>query len=108
MIQAMTRRKMLALSAAFGAAAPFATSSLLAPRAAAQVATPTADSGEYTINGWGVTDADFAFFGISRDIELSADGWHTKDIADDPNVYEWWYFDIQSPDGTTITLTLSP
>ncbi|MGH2616933.1 MAG: hypothetical protein ACRDJC_17000, partial [Thermomicrobiales bacterium] len=61
----------------------------------------------YTINGWGITDADYAFFNISRDIELRFDGWHTKAIAAEPDTYEWWYFDIQSPDGTTITGTFA-
>jgi hypothetical protein len=29
--------------------------------------------------------------------------WRTMKIADDPKVYEWWYFDIHNHDGTVIT-----
>jgi hypothetical protein len=71
-------------------------------------ATPAADLGKHTINGWGVTDADYDVFNVSKTIEPPADGWQTKAITDDPNTYEWWYFDIQFADGRTITLTLSP
>src|SRR6266404_7582658 len=62
---------------------------------AVQVTQPAADPGKYTLNGWGQTEADFAFFDLAQDkVELKSDGWRTEKIADDPNVYEWWYFDI--------------
>jgi len=65
-------------------------------------------TGKYTLNGWGQTQADFAFFDLAQDkVELKSDGWRTKKIADDPNVYEWWYFDIHNHDGTIITGLLS-
>src|SRR6266404_9377176 len=35
-------------------------------------------------------------------------GWRTEKIDDDPNVYEWWYFDIHNHDGTIVTGILSP
>lgn len=48
-------------------------------------------TGKYTLNGWGQTEADFAFFDLAQDkVELKSDGWRTAKIADDPNVYEWW------------------
>src|SRR5260221_271284 len=66
-------------------------------------------TGKYTLNGWGQTEADFAFFDLAQDkVELKSDGWRTEKIADDPNVYEWWYFDIHNHDGTVITGILSP
>ena len=66
-------------------------------------------TGKYTLNGWGQTEADFAFFDLAQDkVELKSDGWRTKKIADDPNVYEWWYFDIHNHDGTIVTGILSP
>src|SRR5258708_22264255 len=66
-------------------------------------------TGKYTLNGWGQTEADFAFFDLRQDkVELKSDGWRTERITDDPNVYEWWYFDIHNHDGTVITGTLSP
>src|SRR6266403_1916589 len=66
-------------------------------------------TGKYTLNGWGQTEADFAFFDLAQDkVELKSDGWPTEKIADDPNVYEWWYFDIHNHDGTVITGMLSP
>ena len=69
----------------------------------------THPSGKYTLNGWGQTAADFAFFDLAQDkVELKSDGWRTEKIADDPNVYEWWYFDIHNRDGTVITGMLSP
>src|SRR5260370_24210784 len=69
----------------------------------------THPTGKYTLNGWGQTEADFAFFDLARDkVELKSDGWRTEKIADDPNVYEWWYFDIHNHDGTVITGILSP
>ena len=74
--------------------------------ATAQDATPTTGGDDYTINGWGITDADYAFFNVSKEIEPSANGWQTKALAGDPNAFEWWYFDVQSPDGTAMTLTL--
>jgi hypothetical protein len=40
--------------------------------------------------------------------ELLPDAWPTEKIADDPNVYEWWYFDIHNHDRTVITGMLSP
>src|SRR5260370_32066370 len=68
-----------------------------------------ADPGKYTLNGWGQTEADFAFFDLAQDkVELKSDGWRTEKIADDPRVYEWWYFDIHNHDGTVITGILSP
>lgn len=74
--------------------------------ATGQVTTPSTVEANYTINGWGITDADYAFFNVGKEIELSANGWQTKALAGDPNAFEWWYFDVQSPDGTAITLTL--
>src|SRR5260370_20043852 len=66
-------------------------------------------TGKYTLNGWGQTEADFAFFDLARDeVELKSDGWRTEKITDDPNVYEWWYFDIHNHDGTIVTGMLSP
>ena len=48
-------------------------------------------TGKYTLNGWGQTEADFAFFDLAQDkVELKSDGWRTEKIADDPRVYEWW------------------
>ena len=48
-------------------------------------------TGKYTLNGWGQTEADFAFFDLAQDkVELKSDGWRTKKIADEQNVYEWW------------------
>src|SRR6266404_5400350 len=65
--------------------------------------------GKYTLNGWGQTEADFAFFDLAQDkVELKSDGWRTEEIADDPRVYEWWYFDIHNHDRTVITGRLSP
>ena len=65
-------------------------------------------TGKYTLNGWGQTEADFAFFDLAQDkVELKSDGWRTAKIADDPRVYEWWYFDIHNHDGTVITGMLS-
>ena len=66
------------------------------------------DAQGHTLNGWGQTDADYDFFKVSREVKPEADGWRTKDIASDPNVYEWWYFDIHNEDGTIINGTLSP
>jgi hypothetical protein len=64
----------------------------------------THPTGKYTLNGWGQTEADFAFFDLAQDkVELKSDGWRTEKIADDPNVYEWWYFDIHNHDRTVIT-----
>jgi hypothetical protein len=55
------------------------------------------------LNGWGQTEADFAFFDLAQDkVELKSDGWRTEKIADDPNVYELWYFDIQNHDGAKL------
>src|SRR5258708_6760536 len=76
-------------------------------------AAPPAPKGDptrkYTLNGWGQTEADFAFFDLAQDkVELKSDGWRTEKIADDPNVYEWWYFDIHNHDGMVITGMLSP
>jgi hypothetical protein len=34
---------------------------------------------------------------------LKSEGWRTEKIADDPNVYEWWYFDSHNHDRTVIT-----
>ena len=66
-------------------------------------------TGKYTLNGWGQTEADFAFFDLAQDkVELKSDGWRTEKIADDPRVYEWWYFDIHNHDGTIVTGMLSP
>src|SRR5258707_951272 len=75
----------------------------------AAASTPKGDpTGKYTLNGWGQTEADFAFFDLTQDkVELKSDGWRTAKIADDPNVYEWWYFDIHNHDGTVITGILS-
>src|SRR5229473_2832999 len=57
-------------------------------------------TGKYTLNGWGQTEADFAFFDLAQDkVELKSDGCRTEKIADDPRVYEWWYFDIHNHDG---------
>jgi hypothetical protein len=57
----------------------------------------------------GQTEADFAFFDLAQDkVKLKSDGWRTEKIADDPNVYEWWYFDIHNHDGTIVTGMLSP
>ncbi len=77
---------------------------------AAAASAPKGDpTGKYTLNGWGQTQADFAFFDLAQDkVELQSDGWRTAKIADDPNVYEWWYFDIHNHDGTIITGNLSP
>jgi hypothetical protein len=76
--------------------------------AAAASAPKRVPTGKYTLNGWGQTEADFAFFDLAQDkVELKSDGWRTKKIADDPNVYEWWYFDIHNHDGTVITGMLS-
>src|SRR5258708_17586647 len=77
---------------------------------AAAASAPKGDpSGKYTLNGWGQTEADFAFFDLKQDkVELKSDGWRTEKIADDPNVYEWWYFDIYNHDGTIIAGTLAP
>src|SRR3989442_4352864 len=76
---------------------------------AAAASAPKDDpTGKYTLNGWGQTQADFAFFDLAQDkVELKSDGWRTAKIADDPNVYEWWYFDIHNHDGTIITGTLA-
>jgi hypothetical protein len=77
---------------------------------AAAASAPKGDpTGKYTLNGWGQTEADFAFFDLAQDkVELKSDGWRTQKIADDPNVYEWWYFDIHKHDGSVITGILSP
>jgi hypothetical protein len=77
---------------------------------AAAASAPKGDpTGKYTLNGWGQTEADFAFFDLAQDkVELTSDGWCTEKIGDDPNVYEWWYFDIHNHDGTVITGMLSP
>jgi hypothetical protein len=76
---------------------------------AAAASVPKGDpTGKYTLNGWGQTEADFAFFDLAQDkVELKSDGWRTKKSADDPNVYEWWYFDIHNHDGTIITGDIS-
>src|SRR5260370_5004939 len=77
-------------------------------RAAAASAPKGDPTGKYTLNGWGQTEADFAFFDLAQNkVELKEDGWRTKKSADDPNVYEWWYFDIHNHDGTIITGTIS-
>ena len=78
--------------------------------AAAAASAPKGDpTGKYTLNGWGQSEADFAFFDLAQDkVELKSDGWRTKGIADDPNVYEWWYFDIHNHDGMIVTGMLSP
>src|SRR5260370_34790023 len=66
-------------------------------------------TGKYTLNGWGQTEADFAFFDLRQDkVELKSDGWRTERITDDPNVYEWRYFDLHKHGGTVLTGTLSP
>jgi hypothetical protein len=66
-------------------------------------------TGKYTLNGWGQTEADFAFFDLAQDkVEFKSDGWRTEKIADDPNVYEWWYFDIHNHDEMIVTGMLSP
>src|SRR5260221_11315818 len=66
-------------------------------------------TGKYTLNGWGQTQADFAFFDLAQDkVELKSDGWRTEKITDDPNVYEWRYFDIHNHDGTIVTGSLPP
>jgi hypothetical protein len=40
-------------------------------------------TGKYTLNGWGQTEADFAFFDLAQDkVELKSDGWRTEKIAD--------------------------
>src|SRR5260370_2101297 len=66
-------------------------------------------TGKYTLNGWGQTEADFAFFDLAQDKgEVKSVGWRAGKIADDPRVYEWWYFDIHNHDGTVITGRLSP
>src|SRR5260370_35622825 len=68
----------------------------------------THPTGKYTLNGWGQTEADFAFFDLAQDkVELKSDGWRTKKIADNPKAYEWWYFHIPNHDGTVITGMLS-
>src|SRR5712692_4067750 len=78
------------------------------PGAAAASAPKGEPTGKYTLNGWGQTEADFAFFDLAQDkVELKSDGWRTEKIADDPNAYEWWYFDIHNHDGTIITGNLS-
>jgi hypothetical protein len=66
------------------------------------------DASGHTLNGWGQTDADYALFNVSREIKPEADGWRTKDITDDPNAYEWWYFDIHNHDGSVVNGTLTP
>src|SRR5258708_20932724 len=78
--------------------------------AAAAASAPKGDpTGKYTLNGWGQTEADFAFFDLAQgQVELKSDGWGTEKIADNPNVYEWWYFDIHNHDGTIVTGMLSP
>ena len=77
---------------------------------AAAASAPKGDpTGKYTLNRWGQTEADFAFFDLAQGkVELKSDGWRTAKIADDWNVYEWWYFDIHNHDGTVITGMLSP
>src|SRR5260370_42490545 len=77
---------------------------------AAAASAPKGDpTGKYTLNGWGQTEADFAFFDLAQDkVELQSDGWRTKKIADDPRGYEWWYFDIHNHDGTIITGIFGP
>jgi hypothetical protein len=78
-------------------------------RAAAASAPKGDPTGKYTLNGWGQTETDFAFFDLAQDkVELKSDGWRTEKIAEDPNVYEWWYFDIHNHDGTIVTGMLSP
>src|SRR5260370_2600751 len=76
---------------------------------AAAASAPKGDpTGKYTVNGWGQAEAAFAFVDLAQDkVELQSDGWRTEKIADDPNVYEWWYFDIHNHDGTVITGMLS-
>jgi hypothetical protein len=65
-------------------------------------------TGKYTLNGWGQTEADFAFFDLAQDkVELKSDGWRTEKIADDPNVYEWWYFDIHNHDALAPSRSVS-
>jgi hypothetical protein len=62
-------------------------------------------TGKYTVNGWGRPKPTFDL--AQNKVELKSDGWRTEKIADDPNVYEWWYFDIHNHDGTIITGALS-
>jgi hypothetical protein len=66
------------------------------------------DAQGHTLNAWGQTDADYALFNVSREIKPEADGWRTKDLTNDPNVYEWWYFDIHNHDGTIVNGSLTP
>lgn len=63
--------------------------------------------GDYTINMPGVTDDDYALFNVSREILPEADGFQTVNIRANPDVYEWWYFDVICDDGTVITGALS-
>ena len=44
---------------------------------AAAAAAPKGDpTGKYTLNGWGQTEADFAYFDLAQDnVELKSDGW---------------------------------
>jgi hypothetical protein len=50
---------------------------------AAAASAPKGDpTGKYTLNGWGQTEADFAFFDLAQDkVELKSDGWRTAKIA---------------------------
>lgn len=59
-----------------------------------------------TIRGYGSTDKDYVFFNVKREIVPAADGWQTKPIANDLGTYEWWYSDIQTSDGDTITISM--
>src|SRR5450631_317099 len=70
--------------------------------------TGKSDANGHTLNAWGQTDADYALFNVSREIKPEADGWRTKDITNDANVYEWWYFDIHNHDGSVVNGTLTP
>ncbi len=48
--------------------------------AAAAPALKVDPTGKYTLNGWGQTEADFAFFDLAQDkVELKSDGWRTND-----------------------------
>src|SRR5260370_8990541 len=59
-------------------------------RGAAPASAPKVDpTGKYTLNGWGQTEADFAFFDLAQDkVCFKSDGWLTKNTADHPNSYK--------------------
>jgi CrtC N-terminal lipocalin domain len=69
--------------------------------------TPIAGAGDFTVNAWGTTDADFARVGIERDtLAVWEDRFRTAEFVADPRSYEWWYFDLIGEDGAIVVFVI--